>query len=299
MTTESWQHKELICCIGTRTDILETPRLNYPDWKLMVSRFAGCLYCEQSDCSEKRKSCNARSWHKCRHVVYYCRPVFNTVTSKDGVFWFSIVIGPSSPAVSINVATTCDFTQACQLKHTLPSFAPVLHNSGSHIILLCFLVVANSAYLFSLYSLPSLFLYLLIYFLRSFFLFHPSSLSLLVFFLFPYFFLSVCSKELEQLSQYSVWLQTGQPGFDPRQRQTVFPLASVSRPALGPTQAPVQRVPGVMRGRGVTLTTHPLLEPRSRTSRSYNPLLVARMTVAGQIYYYYFICLSLNVAQSA
>jgi hypothetical protein len=25
----------------------------------------------------------------------------------------------------------------------------------------------------------------------------------------------------------SVWLQTGQPGFDPRQRQKIFPLASV------------------------------------------------------------------------
>jgi hypothetical protein len=26
----------------------------------------------------------------------------------------------------------------------------------------------------------------------------------------------------------------------------IFPLASVSRPALGPTQPPVQRVPGVL-----------------------------------------------------
>jgi hypothetical protein len=33
-------------------------------------------------------------------------------------------------------------------------------------------------------------------------------------------------------------------GFDPRQGQRIFSLASVSRPALGPTQPPVQWVPG-------------------------------------------------------
>jgi hypothetical protein len=56
---------------------------------------------------------------------------------------------------------------------------------------------------------------------------------------------------------------TGRSGFDPRQGQRIFPLASMSRPALGPTQPPVQWVlevlsPGLKRGRGVTLTTHPL-----------------------------------------
>jgi hypothetical protein len=43
-----------------------------------------------------------------------------------------------------------------------------------------------------------------------------------------------------------------------------FPLNSLSRPAVGPTQPPVQGVPEalspeVKRGWGVTLTTHPHL----------------------------------------
>jgi hypothetical protein len=47
-----------------------------------------------------------------------------------------------------------------------------------------------------------------------------------------------------------------------------FPLTSVSIPALGPSQPRVQWVPGVLfpwvkRGRGVTLTTHPHLMPKS------------------------------------
>ena len=40
----------------------------------------------------------------------------------------------------------------------------------------------------------------------------------------------------------------------------------LSRPAMGPTQPPAQRVPGLSRGkerRGVTLTPHPLLVPWS------------------------------------
>jgi hypothetical protein len=74
---------------------------------------------------------------------------------------------------------------------------------------------------------------------------------------------------------------TGRSRFDPRQRQRIFPLTSVSRPTLGPTQPPVQWVPwalspGLKRGRGVTLTTHPYLVPRSG-SRRYTSSLPKRL----------------------
>ena len=62
------------------------------------------------------------------------------------------------------------------------------------------------------------------------------------------------------------------PGLNPGGDEIFRP----SRPALGPTQPPVQWVlvfPGVKCGRGVLLTTHPLLVSRSCKSRAI-PLLV-------------------------
>jgi hypothetical protein len=49
----------------------------------------------------------------------------------------------------------------------------------------------------------------------------------------------------------------------PAEAKGFFPVASVARPALGPTQPPVQWVSGVLypggkRGRGLTLATHPI-----------------------------------------
>jgi hypothetical protein len=78
---------------------------------------------------------------------------------------------------------------------------------------------------------------------------------------------------------YSVWLRAGRPGDRgsiPGRGKRFFLLSSVSGPALGPTQPPVQWVPGVLspgvkRGWGVTLTTHPHLIPRSWMSRTYIP----------------------------
>jgi hypothetical protein len=63
-------------------------------------------------------------------------------------------------------------------------------------------------------------------------------------------------------------------GSIPDRGRGFFILASASRPALVPTQTPIQWVPGVLspgikRGRSVTLTTHPHLVPKLSMSRSY------------------------------
>jgi hypothetical protein len=72
----------------------------------------------------------------------------------------------------------------------------------------------------------------------------------------------------------SVSIVTGQQGVRSPTDAQIFPLTSASKPTLGPTQPPVQWVIGALtpvgkRGRGVMLTTHPLLVPRLRNSRGY------------------------------
>jgi hypothetical protein len=66
---------------------------------------------------------------------------------------------------------------------------------------------------------------------------------------------------------------TGRLRFDPRQRQRIFPLASVSIPALRSTQPPYNGYRGSFpRGKsaaGAWRWRHPHLVPRSRMSRSY------------------------------
>jgi hypothetical protein len=70
---------------------------------------------------------------------------------------------------------------------------------------------------------------------------------------------------------------TGRPGHRvsiPGRGRRIFLITSVPRPALWPTQPPVQWVTGVLSprlkcGRGVTLTTQLHLVATSRMSRSY------------------------------
>jgi hypothetical protein len=55
------------------------------------------------------------------------------------------------------------------------------------------------------------------------------------------------SHSVSRVAHYRVWLWAGRPGDRgsiPDRGERIFPLASVSRPALGPTQPPAQWVLG-------------------------------------------------------
>jgi hypothetical protein len=65
------------------------------------------------------------------------------------------------------------------------------------------------------------------------------------------------------MSQYSEWLQTGQPGFVPQLRQRIFSsslcvqTSSEAHPASY-AMGTGDPFPGVKRGQVMTLTTHPI-----------------------------------------
>jgi hypothetical protein len=83
-----------------------------------------------------------------------------------------------------------------------------------------------------------------------------------------------------QRSQNSVWLRTGRPnnrGSIPGRGERIFPVTSMPRPALGPTQPPVQMgtggpFPGGKARPRRDADHSPHLVPRSRMSRRYIPL---------------------------
>ena len=69
-------------------------------------------------------------------------------------------------------------------------------------------------------------------------------------------YFTVCHSLPGKLSRYSNWLQAGRSEIESRWGQ-------LSRPALGPTQPPVQHVPGLSRGK-----------KRLRRDADHSPLLV-------------------------
>jgi hypothetical protein len=93
----------------------------------------------------------------------------------------------------------------------------------------------------------------------------------------------------EELSQYCVRLQAWQPGFDRWQRQRIFPLASVPRSAVRPTQPSIQWIPrsfpGVKARPGRDAGHSPPSSVKVKSTSYTSSLLVACMAIAGQLYF--------------
>jgi hypothetical protein len=98
---------------------------------------------------------------------------------------------------------------------------------------------------------------------------------------------------VSQVAQYSVWLRAGRPGDQgliPDRGEKIFPLACVQtgsgdHPASC-TMGTGGPFPGLKRSRGVTLTAHPHIMPRSRMSSSFSLLsFVASIACSVQLYF--------------
>jgi hypothetical protein len=60
-----------------------------------------------------------------------------------------------------------------------------------------------------------------------------------------YIYIYICGV-LQCFIRHSDGLWAGRPGFDSRQGHEILPYSTASRPALGPTQAPIQWAPGAL-----------------------------------------------------
>jgi hypothetical protein len=112
----------------------------------------------------------------------------------------------------------------------------------------------------------------------------PPSLSLSNIYIYIYIYMGGAGRSVGTAADYGL----DGPGIESRWGRD---FSHTPRTTLGPTQPPVQWVEGLSRGysgRGVVLTTQPLLAPRSRKGRAIHPLGQFR-PVTGVFYLYIYI----------
>jgi hypothetical protein len=105
------------------------------------------------------------------------------------------------------------------------------------------------------------------------------------------------------ISQYSNWLWAGRLGFDSQGGLGIFPSDTTSRPALRPTQPPIQWVLGSLslgaKRPSVKLTIHLHLVPRLKNVWSYtstHPIYLHGMVLSVQgLYLYLYFYLHLHL----